>query len=633
MNTPDTQSSAIRPPRIVLGHVQAKDGTTTRNVDADAAGLSAELNLELLHLTTQSLPEDQLRGQLRLLAIRFSGAVGAGHVIGDGDGEWDLRPKHASGRLPRRNDFITHLATRCENVCKQQTIQVDPLPQVDGCYGIFAPIQQFGRAPEILFLLLPDAVDSRQPVFVVEKLAATLAVCLKGIGAKQEDWKVSSLSAVIELVSEIENCGTTRQAMELVANELSRHLGIGHIAIAQSEGLSIRELAVSGVMKIDSRTESYHAFQQCLAESILRDDPAIWPAKEDSKDQLLLAHRQLASQLKTEAIYSFPLRSVCGDRFGAWLFAGNHELLSNPRFRRFIQVSSPRVANAIVAVKRAQHPRWLRTLRSIPSQFSKRKTQVGLLAVGALIALMFLPMSYRVRCNCIVEPDVRRFAVAPFEGTVLKGLVSAGERVEKGQVLAEMDGRSLRYELAEIMAEYNITLKQRAIELADRDIPKMLLAELDGKRLEAEKKLLDFKQSHLEIKSPIDGVVLAGSLERAEASAVKTGDVLFEVGATEKLLIHIEIPAEDVAQIEVGQEVTIWIQGQSEPIAATLERIRPQSELRDAKNVFIGELALDQRSGLRPGMQGAARIDGKVHSLGWNLFHKPVEFLRSQFSW
>lgn len=632
MGTSKSPFSVPRPSRTVFGNVQASSNSSPQPATTDAE-LSAELNLELLQLTTQSLTEDQLRAQVRTAAIRYSNAVGAGHAVRDADGQWDVKPKHSTGRLPRRNDFPTYLSTRCSNVTQQQTIQVDPLPQVEGCYGIFAPIQQFGRAPEILFLLLPDTVDSRRPIFVAEKLAKTLGTCLKTLTAKQGDWKVSSLSAAIELVSEIENCDATTQAMELAANELSRHLGVGHVAIARADGLGIKEFAVSGVMKIDSRSENYHAFQQCLAESILRDELASWPPEEDSQDQLLLAHRQLASQLQAEAIYSLPLRTVDGKRFGAWLFVGDHALVQNDRFRRFVQVVSPRIANAIATVERSQHPRWLRMLNSIPSGIGRGKAKIGLLAVGAFVALMFLPVPYRVRCNCNVEPDVRRFAVAPFEGTVLKGLVKAGETVEKGQVLAEMDGRSLRYELAEKMAEYNIALKQRAIELADRDIPEMLLAELDGQRLEAEKKLLDFKRDHLKIKSPIAGVVLTGSLERAEASSVKTGDVLFEVGSTDRLLIQIEIPAEDVPQVEVGQSVTIWIEGRSQPITASLQRIRPQSEIRNAKNVFIGELILDDSLELRPGMQGAARIDGKVHSLGWNLFHKPVEFVRSQFSW
>ena len=35
----------------------------------------------------------------------------------------------------------------------------------------------------------------------------------------------------------------------------------------------------------------------------------------------------------------------------------------------------------------------------------------------------------------------------------------------------------------------------------------------------------------------------------------------------------------------------------------------------------------------RPGMSGSARIDGPKRPLGWNLFHKPWEFLVSRLTW
>ncbi len=517
---------------------------------------------------------------------------------------------------------------------KHQSVQVDSLPQVEGFYGIFAPVNQVGQTPEILFLLLADTAESRKPIYVVEKLLQTFRVCLQSLSLQQHDWKVNALSAVIELVTETENCQTVSEATELIVNQLSRHLAVGHVAIAKAKRGGVHGISISGISKIGKRSESHHAFKQCLSESVLRDEEANWPASNEANDQLLLAHRQLANQLNADAVFSCPLQTVEGKPFGAWLFAGNRELIDSSRLRRFVQVIAPRIVNALQAVERAQHPLWLRAIRGITGQLGKRKTQAGLLAFTALFAAMFYPMPYRIRCKCAVEPEIRRFAVAPFDGTVLKGFVKPGEKVSVGQLMAEMDGRSLRYELAEVVAKRNIASKQRAIELAERDIPEMLLAELDGKRLEAEQQLLKFKQTHLQIKSPIDGVVLAGSLERAEASAVRTGDILFEVGSLERVVIYLEIPAEDLPQVEIGQQVTVWIQGrESQPVKGTLQKVRPQSERRDAKNVFIGEFVLEEQDGLRPGMLGAARIDGHVNSLGWNLFHKPLDFLRSRLSW
>lgn len=636
MNTDHPSSPTPAAPPIVVGNaIPSKNinGGSAKKSETDAA-FSADFNLELLRLTTENLSEDQLRAQVRFLAIKFAGAVGAGHVICDDQGDWDVKPKYSSGRLPRRHDFLTQLSSRCADVVKQQTIQVDPLPQVEGCYGIFAPLLGAGLAPEILFLLIPDSTENRRPFYVVGKLLHAFTACLKNNSMQQQDWKVASLSALIELISATEGCRNISEAMNLVVNELSRYLGVSYVAMGEMTRGSLGTLALSGATKTDKRSETYHAFQQCISESILRDEDAQWPAPHQTNDELLLAHRQLAHQVNSESVLSFPLKTLDGKSFGAWLFVGDRDVIDSNRLRRFIQVSSPRVVNALQSVKRGQHPFWLRMIEGARGQLVRRKTQWLGLATIALTAAMFLPVPYRVRCNCSIEPEVRRFAVAPFDGMVLKGFVSAGDFVAKDQLMAEMDGQSIRYELAEVVAKQSIASKQRAIELADRDIPEMLLAELDGKRLEAEEQLLKFKRSHLKIKSPVEGVVLAGSLEQAEASAVRTGDVLFEVGSLEQLVILLEIPAEDIPQVEIGQQVTVWIEGrESKPLLGKLQKIRPQSERRDARNVFIGEIVLDEQEGVRPGMQGTAKIDGQVNSLGWNLFHKPLDYLRSRMSW
>ena len=172
------------------------------------------------------------------------------------------------------------------------------------------------------------------------------------------------------------------------------------------------------------------------------------------------------------------------------------------------------------------------------------------------------------------------------------------------------------------------------MELFDRNIPKMFLAELENERLTAEEKILNFKRENLQIKSPVDGVILSGSLERAEAASVTTGQVLFEIGATDTIKIQVAIPAEEIAQVKVGHDATIWIQGQEDrPLDATIARIQPRSEIRDARNVFVAEIEienLDER--YRPGMKGSVRIDGEKRTLGWSLFHKPVNWVRANFS-
>ena len=129
--------------------------------------------------------------------------------------------------------------------------------------------------------------------------------------------------------------------------------------------------------------------------------------------------------------------------------------------------------------------------------------------------------------------------------------------------------------------------------------------------------------------------MLSGSLERAEAASIKTGQVLFEIGPIKPMRIEIAIPADEIAQVKAGLNTKIWIDGQEElPVEGQISKIHPRSETRDAKNVFIAEIEFandDER--LRPGMKGSVRIDGEKRTLGWSLFHKPINWVRSRLTW
>ena len=128
------------------------------------------------------------------------------------------------------------------------------------------------------------------------------------------------------------------------------------------------------------------------------------------------------------------------------------------------------------------------------------------IALVVITLMMMFPVVYRVRCNCVVEPVSKRFAVAPFDGLITAGFVKPGDVVEQNQLLAEVDGRTIRWELAGIAAERKQSLRQREIELADENVPEALLAELENKKLAARENILQHRRNHLKVRSPIDGV-------------------------------------------------------------------------------------------------------------------------------
>ena len=131
------------------------------------------------------------------------------------------------------------------------------------------------------------------------------------------------------------------------------------------------------------------------------------------------------------------------------------------------------------------------------------------------------------------------------------------------------------------------------------------------------------------------GVVLSGSLEKAEGASVDKGQMLFEVGPIEELNVEMAVPAEEIAQVQVGQPVRVWVDGfESHSFYGNIEKISPRSELKEARNVFIAQLKINNPNGrFRPGMKGTIRIDCRRHTLLWNLFHKPWNYIVSRLTW
>jgi biotin carboxyl carrier protein len=439
----------------------------------------------------------------------------------------------------------------------------------------------------------------------------------------------------MELVSKIEQSDTVKSATELVTNELVSLLSCSSVAIASLKKRKLKLQAISGIDKIDRASRTCRDYQQALYESIVRDQQGTFPSNEPDNGHLLLAHKQLVSTVQSQSAISQPLKLNDDDAIGSWIFTGSQAQLASEHFKRFVDAATPHVAAALELLQRSEKSR----LKRFWNLFT-RKTQLFTrlmipISIVAFYFLMMLPITYKVRCNCTVEPVLRRFAVAAFDGLVESGFVEPGDMVEKDQVLAEIDGRTIRWELLGVTSQRKQSLRQREMELAERNIPKTLLAELENRRLRAEEEVLKYKQEHLKIRSPIAGVVLSGSLEQAEAASVTTGQVLFEVGPIDPVKIEIAIAADEASQVKKGHPVTVWIEGQEDrPLESVIERIHPRSEIRDAKNIFVAEIKFDNPDeSLRPGMKGVVRIDAEKRTLGWSLFHKPINYLRSRLTW
>jgi hypothetical protein len=440
------------------------------------------------------------------------------------------------------------------------------------------------------------------------------------------EWEAGATAAILDLVSRLNESYDLKSGSRALAAGLARHLQSGQVAIGIRKANGVcRLVALSSLAEFDPRSELARHAEAALNESLVHDAPLVLPVEKDDR-RPALAHQQLLKTTGATAIFSAPLRTSDGT-VGAWLFLGEKDWLANPRRRRFIEAAERPVAAGLDSLRRGE--RIVRLGRRWCSARPWLTRKYITIAAAVVLAILCLPLHYKVGCDCELQPVVRRYVAAPHAGVFEKSLVKPGDLVAHDQVLGRMDGREVRWELAGIEAEQSRAGKSRDVNMATSKVAAAQIDRLEMERLEQKRQLMTHRLEHLEIKSPLDGIVLTGDLERSEGVSLTVGQTLYEVAPLEQMLVEVAIADDEITHVRPGMDVTIRLDafpGQS--WTGRLERVHPRSEIRDEANVFIGEVSLDNRDHtLRPGMKGRAKIAADRHTLAWIVLHEPVEWV------
>ena len=478
---------------------------------------------------------------------------------------------------------------------------------------------------------LPQRIQLLQTAAIAMRLHRGLSV------TKHAQDELLTAAAVIDLVARLQTCESQSAACQRLVDDVAKHTHSTFVAVGLTSpsGRTCRIAAVSDQAAAPADSERRQAVEATLEEILIRDSLTAWPPESNTRRHGLLTHSRLCELLCVQTVLGSPIRLSDGTPIGAWLFCGGSELREHAVQRRFIESAGHRLGAPLSLVRRGERSTLRRVLTGLgaASDSSQRRTLLLTAALG--LACLTLPMTHKVACECELQPVVRRFVAAPFEGTLETSLVEPGETVAAGQLLARMDPREINWELAGVDAEQQRAAKERDTNLAKQDIGAAEISKYDVERLKIRRKLLTHRSENLEIRSPIDGLVISGDLKKSEGVPMKTGDRLFEIAPLNQMLVEVAIPETDIRHVAVDQAVSVVLDAfPGETLTGKLRRIHPRSEVRNETHVFIAEVELPNAQGrLRPGMQGSADITAGRRSLGWILLHRPVEAALMRLGW
>ncbi|MEO1595270.1 MAG: efflux RND transporter periplasmic adaptor subunit [Pseudomonadota bacterium] len=201
--------------------------------------------------------------------------------------------------------------------------------------------------------------------------------------------------------------------------------------------------------------------------------------------------------------------------------------------------------------------------------------------------------------------------VAKVGGEVRQILVEEGDFVQRGDVLARLDGDRLRLELEQSRA--NVSRLEQEYERSVELNQKGLLAasafettkyELDG--LKAQYELAKLEYAYTTIRAPISGVVSARDIK--VGNTIERNAPTFRITALDPLVAYLYVPEREFGRIDSGQPVRMRIDAlPGELFEGTVARISPTVDPETGTFKATVEIS-DTESRLKPGMFGRLAV-------------------------
>jgi len=191
--------------------------------------------------------------------------------------------------------------------------------------------------------------------------------------------------------------------------------------------------------------------------------------------------------------------------------------------------------------------------------------------------------SIEATANLVAERQVA--VVAELDARLVQLDVDEGDMVEAGQLLAVLDGRNAKHQIA--AAKIKATGASSSHERADKLAKQQLLAAEELEKLETardsatqELSTAQWQLARTRVRSPI-----AGRVTKRHVIAgrwVRTGDAIVDVTDFTMLVARIHVPERDALLLEAGREATMTLQA-ADNVRFT-GRLRRVSEVVDTKS-------------------------------------------------
>jgi multidrug efflux pump subunit AcrA (membrane-fusion protein) len=446
------------------------------------------------------------------------------------------------------------------------------------------------------------------------------------------------LIATLDLVASVLAEDGFDLSAQTLATDLAIRLDCDRVSIGLVRDQHARVVAVSHSAEFGERMNLIRAIGTAMDESLDQKSIIVLPPREG---EVLVTrdHAALARQYGSDSVLSVPF-SVGESTRGAFTFerpAGRAFDSHDVELCQAVVALCSRILEARRLNDRSLPARVWDSMRGELSKFiGPRHFGRKLAALVVMAAVPFFSVAtgnYRIGASASLEGSVRRVLVAPYDGYMASAARRAGDVVAAGTVLATLDDRDLRleyYKWSSQRAQYTKQY-QEAVALHDRAQGSIVLAQVQ--QAEAQMNLLAEQLARAELKAPFDGLVVSGDQSQSLGTAVKRGQVMFEVAPLNAYRVILEVDETEITAIKPGLTGSLMLASlPGEVFPLTITHLTPVAVSREGRSFFRVEALLGRMSDrLRPGMEGVAKVEAGERRLIWIGTHKLVDWLRLTF--
>jgi HlyD family secretion protein len=242
-------------------------------------------------------------------------------------------------------------------------------------------------------------------------------------------------------------------------------------------------------------------------------------------------------------------------------------------------------------------------------------------------------INVRVQATGVVEPINPVEIKSKAGGAVIQEPVEVGSKVQRGDLLAQIDPRDVRNAFEQAMADDVVSTMQMDKALRDRARKDSLFkykvisqASYDSTKssiasamsdLVAKRATLDLRRQSLEdatVRAPISGTIVSRPVTQGQivtaATAANGGTTLMSLADLGRVRMRVTIDEVEMGSVRVGLPASVSIDAfPDRPFDGIIEKVEPQAVVTQGVTFFPVMVSINNRDGLlMPGMNGEVTV-------------------------